>query len=942
MNTTINSVVANVTGAGQPLGIYQTGRDLDVSAGNVRTNNGAITLDVASPNNLTVTGNLTAGTATVTLNATGGNVTATGLISGGTLNVTANSTSSLNTAVGTLNANITGAGSTLTVSEADNLAIGTGSVRTNNGVISITTAANGSLTRSGNISAGTANVTLNLAGGTSGLGVVSGNTLNLTAGGASSVNTAISSLVANITSGALTVVDADGLTINAGGVRTSNAAISLTAGATSAGSLSGTGTINAGTGSATLTNSRGGVLLSSVANQVTAKTITIAANSTSAVNTSTTLLAANISGSGQNLTVNQVGLLSLGNITLANGTLTVNANGGMNGAAFVSAGTAGFVVLNASAGGLLLTSLSKQITASGLTVNAQNSTALNTSVDTLTAKITGTNQTLTVNEANGLAVGSGNIVANGAITLNLAAGSLNGTGAINAGSYDMVINAVAGGISPLGIVTATNLSVRAASNSTLTTNIVALTANVTGAGQSLTVNEANSLTIAAGNVVTNNGPLTLNIASGSLNGTGRINTGTGTITLNTPAGNVALASVANQITGGVLNVRALNTTVLNTSINSLNATITGTGSLTVNEANNITITQAQTANGAINLTTSANSVVNITSINAAAGIVGNLTVVNGNLFIDAPGIRATNVANLSQAQSVTIIGGSIIANQVILPAGSNTVNWLVTSSTDTGSGSLRDVITRVNAAEGKFNSTIVFAGLMTVNLLSQLPTMTTQMNVQGANNVTLNGTSAGASTSGFSITSTSLTPSTISLVRFQGFGAAGVDLIGARNITVSQIQVTGSGIGVRGRGTLTGSQIIRSTFTNNVLGASLAGATNLLIGAVGQGNTFTGGTGARGASTTGITISGVSNGTLIKGNSFNLYPTGISIVAATGLIIGGLPAGENNSVSNASVAGVYATGYCTGSSVIKTTFPTGVIVTKQYVIATSRFLTVVL
>ena len=854
MNTTINSVIANVTGAGQPLGIYQTGRDLDVSAGNVRTNNGAITLDVASPNNLTVTGNLTAGTATVTLNATGGNVTATGLISGGTLNVTANSTSSLNTAVGTLNANITGAGSTLTVTEADNLAIGTGNVRTNNGVISITTAANGSLTRSGNISAGTANVTLNLAGGTSGLGVVSGNTLNLTAGGASSVNTAISSLVANITSGALTVVDADGLTINAGGVRTSNAAISLTAGATSAGSLSGTGTINAGTGSATLTNSRGGVLLSSVANQVTASSVTIAANSTSAVNTSTTLLAANISGSGQTLTVNQVGLLSLGNITLANGTLTVNANGGMNGAAFVSAGTAGFVVLNASAGGVLLTSLSKQITASGLTVNAQNSTALNTSVDTLTAKITGPNQTLTVNEANGLAVGSGNIVANGAITLNLAAGSLNGTGAINAGSYDMVINAVAGGISPLGIVTATNLSVRAASNSTLTTNIVALTANVTGAGQSLTVNEANSLTIAAGNVVTNNGPLTLNIASGSLNGTGRINTGTGTITLNTPAGNVALASVANQITGGVLNVRALNTTVLNTSINSLNATITGTGSLTVNEANNITITQAQTANGAINLTTSANSVVNITSINAAAGIVGNLTVVNGNLFIDAPGIRATNVANLAQAQSVTIVGGSIIANQVILPAGSNTVNWLVTSSTDTGSGSLRDVITRVNAAEGKFNSTIVFStivftGLTTVNLLSQLPTMTTQMNVQGANNVMLNGTLAPASTSGFSITSTSLTPSTISLVRFQGFGAAGVDLIGAQNITVSQIQVTGSGIGVRGRGTLTGSQIIRSTFTNNVLGASLAGATNLLIGAVGQGNTFTGGTGARGAST---------------------------------------------------------------------------------------------
>lgn len=251
------------------------------------------------------------------------------------------------------------------------------------------------------------------------------------------------------------------------------------------------------------------------------------------------------------------------------------------------------------------------------------------------------------------------------------------------------------------------------------------------------------------------------------------------------------------------------------------------------------------------------------------------------------------------------------------------------------------MITRVNVGGGKFNSTIIVTGPMTVNLASQLPTMTVQMNVQGANNLTLNGASAGVSASGFTISSTSVSLSTISQVRFQNFGAAGVDLIGARNITVTQIQVTGSGIGVRARGVLTGSRIVSSTFTNNVIGATLVGATNLLVGVAGQGNTFTGGTGFRGASTTGITISGVSNGTLIRGNTFNLYPTGISIVAATGLIVGGNNAGENNSVSNASVAGVYATGYCTGSSVIKTTFPTGVAASKRYVVATSRFLTVV-
>ena len=72
VNTTINSVIANVSGPGNTLAIYQAGKDLTVASGDVRTNNGALTLDVASPNNLTLTGNVNVGnTAAVTLNATG-------------------------------------------------------------------------------------------------------------------------------------------------------------------------------------------------------------------------------------------------------------------------------------------------------------------------------------------------------------------------------------------------------------------------------------------------------------------------------------------------------------------------------------------------------------------------------------------------------------------------------------------------------------------------------------------------------------------------------------------------------------------------------------------------------------------------------------------------------------------------------------------------------
>ena len=495
-------------------------------------------------------------------------------------------------------------------------------------------------------------------------------------------------------------------------------------------------------------------------------------------------------------------------------------------------------------------------------------------------------------------------------------------------------------------ITGNVLTLRAANSSSLSTNITTLNANITGPSQSLTITEANNLTLGTGNVVTNNGALTINVTAGGINGNGRIGTGTGNITLRTPAGNVTLNSSANQIVGNSLTVVALNSTAVNTSVTSINAVVTGAGTLTVNEANNLAVTQAKTANGAINITTTANSVVNITSINAAVGTNGNLTFVNGNLFIDAPGIRATQTVDLQLAQSVTILSGGITAQNVILPNGQPTVNWLVTSSGNTGPGSIRDVISRINAGGGAYNSTILVSSLTSVNLLSALPAMTVQMNVQGNNLLTLNGTNAGASASGFTITSTSGTRSTISGVTFQNFGGAGVNLVGARNISVTGITVTGSTIGFRASGNLTGTGVFNSTFTNNVIGATLASAQNLLVGVnpVGsllQGNTFTGGTGFRGTSTTGMSISGASTGTIVPANSFTNYRTAISIVAATNLTIGGTLSGEGNSISNATNAGIYATGFCTGSSVIYTAFPTGVIASKQYVVATSRFLNVV-
>ena len=283
---------------------------------------------------------------------------------------------------------------------------------------------------------------------------------------------------------------------------------------------------------------------------------------------------------------------------------------------------------------------------------------------------------------------------------------------------------------------------------------------------------------------------------------------------------------------------------------------------------------------------------------------------------------------------------------VLLPNGQNTLNYLVTSSADSGPGTVRDRITLINAGGTRpYSSTILVNSLRTVSLATALPTMTVQMNVQGNNLLTLDGTALGTSASGFTITSTSTRTSTISEVTFQRFAGAGIDLQGARKISVTGVTVTNSGIGFRASNNLTGSGVFNSSFTNNVVGGMLLNAQNFLVGVnpVGsalQGNTFTGSTtGFRGASRTGLSISGTTTSTLVKANTFSGYPTAVSLVAATGLRFGGSIPGESNSISNASTAGIYASGFCSSSFVIKTTF-IGVPTAKQYLVSTSRNLTI--
>ena len=129
------------------------------------------------------------------------------------------------------------------------------------------------------------------------------------------------------------------------------------------------------------------------------------------------------------------------------------------------------------------------------------------------------------------------------------------------------------------------------------------------------------------------------------------------------------------------------------------------------------------------------------------------------------------------------------------------------------------------------------------------------------------------------------------------------------------------------------SLVTSSTFIGNVQGAYL-NATGLTFGLAGQGNVLTG----NASTTAGIFMTGAAAGTIVQGNGISQATTGISINSVTGALIGGTGAGQFNTVAFATT-GVFGTGTCSGSSVVKTAF--GSAVTTKYNTAGARGLSVI-
>ncbi|MGP0065832.1 MAG: hypothetical protein ACLQGP_19795 [Isosphaeraceae bacterium] len=163
-------------------------------------------------------------------------------------------------------------------------------------------------------------------------------------------------------------------------------------------------------------------------------------------------------------------------------------------------------------------------------------------------------------------------------------------------------------------------------------------------------------------------------------------------------------------------------------------------------------------------------------------------------------------------------------------------SYVVTNTNDSGPGSLRAVITAVDAdpiANG--NDAITFASNIsggTISLQSPLPALTrNQVSITGA--ITIDGTSAGGD--GLDISGSQ---DTVQNLTIKSFGGAGISIAGS-NDTITGCQLTGDQNGI----------VVTASATANTIGGTVSGAGNVITG----------------NQNAGIDLNGVQ-GTIVQGN----------------------------------------------------------------------------
>jgi hypothetical protein len=553
----------------------------------------------------------------------------------------------------------------------------------------------------------------------------------------------------------------------------------------------------------------------------------------------------------------------------------------------------GNVSIKDTTGGLVLQAL----TGAAVTVEAAGAVTQTDAITATSLAVTGTGAAITLDAANKLgSFAATNGVGN--ISVRDTDGGLS-LGAITGGAVTVQ---AAGAVSQTAPVTGTALAV----HGTGAGGIVLTAANSVGSfssgngagavsfrnsgGLNITGINGGPVTIVAGGGVTQSAVINAGVLEVNGNGTGAIalglannvtgfksGNGAAAITFRDASGGLDLAG----ITGGSVTITAAGAVTQTAPVVATTLGLTGVGqAITLtNPSNSVSTFNAANGAGAVALkNANAGNLLldNVASgpltVSAAGNVFANQVKVSGNATISTAAgknltvsqqvnglLSATGQLDLRGVQGVVTLanGGRLSGNPVLVNSGT-TINVGGTITTTAALNQAFATVATLPTIVGSTYEIVVGASLV----LTQTLVMSQPITLRGTSpDVTLNGSAT--ATTGLVIGAAG-SGSRVTSLAFSGFSGAGLNLNAARNVLVDNVAVNYAG--------------------------------------------------------TGLLIAGNSTGTRILGNRFSFCPIGINIQAATNATIGGTAAGQPNRITSSARAGVFASGICTGSSVIKTVF----------------------
>ena len=609
-----------------------------------------------------------------------------------------------------------------------------------------------------------------------------------------------------------------------------------------------------------------------------------------------------LTATGAGTAISLTGSNNLGTVTVTKGSdVVVNDStgslvlSGINATGTVTVTTAGAVtqtgVINAGA-------LTVSANGNPITLDTQNNTVASF------ASSNGAGNISFKDTAGGLALAG---ITGGAVTID-SAGAVTQTGVVNAGAF--TVNAAENAIS---LNTQNNTVTSFASSNgggSISFKDTAGDLDLAGiTGGTVTIDATGAVTQSA---AVDAGAFTVNGNGSAINLTTSANAvtsfassnGAGSIAFNDTDGGLSLNGIT---TTGAVTITAAGIVTQSAAVNAGAFTVNGNGSdinLT-NPANAVTSFASSNAAGSVTFTDSAGDLslgtitsgslsiaaagpvsINQTTVKAAGNIVittqsgGGLAVVGpqpGGLLQSATQINLAGV----QGPIALVNGGQIVAPTIIGNGQNIAVGGNITSTAELDSAVA--AINTLPVVSGSTYEIVIGANLS----LDQTLVINRPVAMRGYNGMfTL---TAGSGVTNGVVINTNAAGSRITSLAFNGFSGTGIQIQAARNVTISGITVIGT-------------------------------------------RTGTG---------TGLEINGVSTGTTVRGSTFTNNPFGIRLTSATGATIGGTLAGQRNTISGAARAGVFASGFCTGSSVIRTVFPRTPATPVQFNIRSSRNLRVV-